>query len=131
MQPDVYCRRMYKAVETYAARRPGANANMFLSSCSGQINCFYLHSFYLGSPLLTGPHNSWRDKLDRHTCGYTHNTFKLYFICVSVVGCARADLCLPLNFCMCVCVCARRPLRVNQQVLMHVSESGLPAGLPA
>lgn len=32
---------------------------------------------------------------------------------------------------MCVCVCARRPLRVNQQVLMHVSESGLPAGLPA
>lgn len=109
-------RRTYKAAETYVACSPGANANTFLSSCSGQINCFYLCCFYLGSLLLIGPHNPWWDKLDRHTCGYTH-THPGYILsvpvcmCISVCLCSHAcvHVCVPASMCVLVCACLEAP----------------------
>lgn len=128
-QPDVYrVRQGDKAAETYVACRPGANANT--SSCSGQINCFYLRCFYLGSPrcrlglAIPGGIN----ETDAHMC-ITHTRFRRS----RFHPCVRARLCLPL----CrrpragACVRAAGLQRMNQQVLTHASESGLPAGLPA
>lgn len=130
-QPDVY--RVWqgdKAAETYVACRPGANANT--SSCSGQINCFYLRCFYLGSPrcrlglAIPGGIN----ETDAHMCiAHTHTRFRRS----RFHPCVRAHLCLPLcrRLRAGACVRAAGLQRMNQQVLTHASESGLPAGLPA
>lgn len=63
----------------------------------------------------------------------THR-FGLQFVCVCACYsyvCARASLFAFVSVPVCTCVHTRRPQRVNQQVLTHVSEPGLPAGLPA
>lgn len=128
-QPDVYrVQQGDKAAETYVARRPGANANT--SSCSGQINCFYLRCLYLGSPrcrlglAIPGGIN----ETDAHMCNtHTHTLSALAFssvaTCVSLFAFVSAPACR--------CVRAAGLQRMNQQVLTHASESGLPAGLPA
>lgn len=110
-QPDVY--RVWqgdKAAETYVACRPGANANT--SSCSGQINCFYLRCFYLGSPrcrlglAIPGGIN----ETDAHMCiahTHTHTLSALAFS--SVRTCASLFAFVSAPACRCVRACCWAP----------------------
>lgn len=105
------------------------------SQCK-HVFLFWSNKLLLSSLLLfgltalqIGPRNPWWDKRDRRThVHHTHACFRaLAFSSVRTCASLFAFVSAPA----CRCVRAAGLQRMNQQVLTHVSESGLPAGLPA
>lgn len=124
-----------KAAETYVAQRPRANANT--SPHSGQINCFLSRLLLFG---LTAPHIGGLvlpggiNQTDAHACAAPHVHIHTHTYTRRLFAPAFRRLsCLPLCYVQVRArTCALAGLqRMNQQVLTHASESGLPAGLPA
>lgn len=90
--------------------------------------------FFLSSLLLFGLAADWASQSLMGCTRQAHMWVVLYthiratfHLCLCVCVCLFAFVFVPV----CRCVHARRLQRMNQQVLTHVSESGLPAGLPA